>query len=96
MEDVFFIIGSSKGQGKEIFELLKPESVEIIQFDSFDDLTESSYKLSPTFVLVDRSFDIKCLKKGINSENVTYNLTNKIIIIYYPINETNISYSPCY
>ena len=69
MEDVFFIIGSSKGQGKEIFELLKPESVEIIQFDSFDDLTESTYKLSPTFVLVDRSFDIECLKKGINSLN---------------------------
>jgi len=53
MEDVFFIIGSSLNVSRQIYDLLKPETVQVMQFESFEDLSPTSLDLCPTFILVE-------------------------------------------
>lgn len=55
MEDVFFIIGSSLNVSRQTYDLLKPEAVQLMQFESFDDLNPGSLELYPTFILIEFS-----------------------------------------
>lgn len=86
MDDVFFIIGSSLDVSRQIYNLLKAESVELVHFESFQDLTPASIDLCPTFILVELTDSkrellsvIKEVKQELSAESIFLVLSDKEI-----------------
>lgn len=86
MEDVFFIIGSSLNVSRQMYDLLKHEKVQLMQFESFEDLSPTSSDLCPTFILVKFSDSkekilavIKEFKLGLSTESIFVILSDEEI-----------------